>query len=103
VTERPSFKDWDESYRENPVEEMPWFYEALDPDLSVALDKLTRPLHRVLDVPMATRHEREHEPLAATVLSKRHRALSTHPGGAESSSASTERATAQGAGISYAQ
>ena len=30
--------DWDERYRDDPVEEMPWFFSDLDPDVGEALD-----------------------------------------------------------------
>ncbi len=33
-------RDWTTAYAENPVEEMPWYYPDLDPDLEKALDKL---------------------------------------------------------------
>ena len=41
---------WDERYQTQRVEEMPWFYPALDPDVGAALDRLDLRTGRALDV-----------------------------------------------------
>lgn len=41
---------WDQRYREVPVEEMPWFYPELDPDMGSALDACGVAGGRVLDL-----------------------------------------------------
>jgi len=41
---------WDQRYREVPVEEMPWFYPDLDPDMGCALDACGVAGGRVLDL-----------------------------------------------------
>ncbi len=35
-----SIKDWEEFYKETDIEAMPWFHDAIDPDLEEALDAL---------------------------------------------------------------
>lgn len=42
--------DWTTLYKEQRVEELPWYHEALDPDLERALDEWSPPGKVVLDL-----------------------------------------------------
>jgi 2-polyprenyl-3-methyl-5-hydroxy-6-metoxy-1,4-benzoquinol methylase len=46
----PVFPSWDERYRQQAVESMPWFYPELDDDLRQALDQLGLQNGRALDL-----------------------------------------------------
>ena len=46
----PAIQNWDERYRLDRVEQMPWFYPELDPDLARALARLELLRGRALDV-----------------------------------------------------
>jgi cyclopropane fatty-acyl-phospholipid synthase-like methyltransferase len=46
----PVFPGWDERYRQQAVESMPWFYPELDDDLRHALDQLGLQSGRALDL-----------------------------------------------------
>jgi 2-polyprenyl-3-methyl-5-hydroxy-6-metoxy-1,4-benzoquinol methylase len=50
MSEPRRFPSWDQSYQEQPVEAMPWFYADLDPDLAQALDRLGITEGRALDL-----------------------------------------------------
>ncbi|MFQ5582754.1 MAG: class I SAM-dependent methyltransferase [Mariprofundaceae bacterium] len=43
-------QDWEARYREGDVEDMPWFYPELDPDVAAALSELQINGGRVLDL-----------------------------------------------------
>jgi SAM-dependent methyltransferase len=45
-----SFPNWRELYRDQPVENMPWYYPELDPDLARALDAQALTSGRALDL-----------------------------------------------------
>ena len=49
MTERP-FPNWLEIYRDQPVEQMPWYYPELDPDLARALGARGLSHGRALDL-----------------------------------------------------
>lgn len=44
------FPDWEQLYQEQAVESMPWFHEALDPDLERALQQLNMTQGTALDI-----------------------------------------------------
>jgi len=44
------FPDWETRYREDNVEEMPWFYPELDSDFAQALDRLSLRSGSILDL-----------------------------------------------------
>lgn len=48
--ERNIIEDWDEHYREKEIEEMPWYYAEMDPDLSAVLKSLKIEKGRALDL-----------------------------------------------------
>ncbi len=35
----PGLPDWDQLYQSNPVEQMPWYYAEIDPDLARAIER----------------------------------------------------------------
>ncbi|MBE9528733.1 MAG: methyltransferase domain-containing protein [Proteobacteria bacterium] len=43
-------EDWDQFYRDTEIEQMPWFHDAIDPDLEEALDSLGITGGNALDV-----------------------------------------------------
>jgi len=49
-TEIREFPDWETRYREDNVEEMPWFYPELDPDFDQALERLRIHSGNILDL-----------------------------------------------------
>ncbi len=44
------FPNWEELYKHEQMEKMPWFYEELDPDLGKALHKLNMKSGTILDL-----------------------------------------------------
>lgn len=44
------FPDWEQLYQEKEVESMPWFNQALDPDLDQALTELNLHTGTALDL-----------------------------------------------------
>jgi SAM-dependent methyltransferase len=43
-------RDWEQTYRDEPVDEMPWFYRDLDPDVARALSRHGVKSGRALDL-----------------------------------------------------
>ncbi|KYF59342.1 methyltransferase type 11 [Sorangium cellulosum] len=50
MSDERNFPDWQELYRSTPAESMPWYHEALDPDLERALERLEVARGRALDL-----------------------------------------------------
>ena len=50
MTEKRKIHNWEELYQQEPAEQMPWFYNKLDPDFANALTKLEIKSGRVLDL-----------------------------------------------------
>jgi 2-polyprenyl-3-methyl-5-hydroxy-6-metoxy-1,4-benzoquinol methylase len=50
MTEPSRFPPWDQRYKDQPVETMPWFYPDLDPDLAQALYRLGINSGKALDL-----------------------------------------------------
>lgn len=50
MSDERNFPDWQELYRSTPAESMPWYHEALDPDLERALERLQVARGRALDL-----------------------------------------------------
>jgi 2-polyprenyl-3-methyl-5-hydroxy-6-metoxy-1,4-benzoquinol methylase len=43
-------RDWEKTYRDEPVEALPWYYPDLDPDVKAALDEMKASNGRLLDL-----------------------------------------------------
>lgn len=50
MTSPRDFTYWEERYRAEPVESMPWYFEPLDPDVASALKEFNIPTGSVLDI-----------------------------------------------------
>ena len=50
MADKRTIKDWDQFYKDTEIEDMPWFHDAIDPDLEEALGILGITGGRVLDV-----------------------------------------------------
>jgi len=50
MTQRKNMPDWDSFYKENKVEEMPWYEKNLDPDLEIQINSMNLTKGKFLDL-----------------------------------------------------